>query len=139
MRPQPRQRATFLHSLRGGERSPPLEPPWNPSTRVGSSTTISLVNVEIVKVVDGRRRVSVDGVFVGEIECVHLGHDLRDCWNDYRGTLRSGNRWLPTGVTRRSAGRTPSDAALLLLALEGYDRVAAIEVLYPKGRVYKAA
>lgn len=45
---------------------------------VGSSTTISVVNVGLVKVVDGRRRVLVDGMFVGEIECVYLGYDIKD-------------------------------------------------------------
>ena len=55
------------------------------------------MNVELVKVVDGRRRVSVDGMFVGEIECVHPGQDIKDSCTTTGGVLRCGPRWLPTG------------------------------------------
>jgi len=88
------------------------------------------VKVEIRRSVNRRRQVVVGEVMVGEIQLVRP--EL--VWRDYNGTLRAGVRWLPVGVDPQIDGPfTPEDAALLLLALNGYDERKAIKALY--GRV----
>ena len=88
-----------------------------------------LVRVEIVPSGPGRRAVAVDGEVVGTVRCVPASE--AKTWHDYKGTFRSGCRWLPVGVDPRVEGpQTHADAALLLLALLDYDREAAIRALY---------
>jgi len=82
------------------------------------------VKVEIQRPRNRRRAVLVKGVVVWEIELV---------WRDFKGTLRAGVRWLPVGVDPQIDGpHTPEGAALLLLALEGYDQEKAIRAHFIK-------
>ena len=89
------------------------------------------MNVAIRPSGNGRRAVTVDGAHVGHIRIHWL--DDQALWRDYSGGYRRGCRWLPEGVDPGIEGpHTPTDAALLLLALHDYDRLTAIEALYGK-------
>lgn len=74
----------------------------------------------------GKATVNANGTAVGTIEQV----TPTTPWEAYDGTKRIGVRWMPTGVDPSVPGpQTPAEAALLLLALEGYDATAAIKAL----------
>lgn len=70
--------------------------------------------------------VHVDGTNVGTIGQV----SPETPWADFTGAKRIGTRWMPTDLDPTIPGpATPAEAALLLLAMQGYDQTAAVKAL----------